>query len=175
MPVGYYLASEVLPLKVAREILARLGKSRKVTFAASGTKLNRSELLLPEALVHKVRSYLDKKGLTTRRIIFFDRLNSHVGDADVARKLLERGYPLVTVAAAMGYSTVTLHRWGLSAAKDVPVPEVRIDRDTAVSLGKARVSTTAPAQVPKYTEDKFALLGQCLVELEALGGGLIDA
>lgn len=169
MPIGYHLASEVLPEKVCKEILHRLGRSRKVTFAASGKKLNMSEQLLPEPLVHKVRAYLDKKGIDTRRIIFFDRQRSHFGGFEAAQELLEAGYPITIVAIAMGYNPITLNRWGLTSIKDRLAPEVRIDHDTAVSLGKARVASIAPKKLKSFTDDKFALLGQCLVELEAKG------
>lgn len=182
MPVGYYTATDILPEKVCAEVCNQLGHARKVTFGASGTPLNKTEKLLAEPLVHKIRAHLDKKGIHTRRIFWFGRRQSKYGDMPVAKELLEMGYPIMTVALAMGFSYVTLYRWGLDASvKGNITPEIYIDYDTAVAIGKARFAQVGKPSygrsvsggpgsdiVGERKAASLALLGQCVVALEAI-------
>lgn len=165
MPVGYFSASEVLSDELSSEALASLGSSQKVTFGASGSSLNKSEKRLPEKLVHKIRAFLDKKNLLARRIVWFDRPKSHLGDKSDAIALVRRGWPRSVVSVAMGYDPITLTRWGIPASESEP-PEITMDAAVAEALGKARLSVVNPILVDRATPKKLQMIGQCLTELE---------
>jgi len=167
MPIGYYSASEVLTDELVAEVLNALGTSQKVTFGASGSALNKSEKRLPEKLVHRVRSYLDKKGLLTRRIVWFDRQKSRIGDKAVALKLVSRGYPRQLVAVVMGYDPITLNRWGIEPS-ETPPPAISMDAEMAEAVGKSRLAAVAPDLLAKSSPAKLKLVGQCMTELLAL-------
>jgi hypothetical protein len=167
MPIGYYSASEVLTDEMVADVLNALGTSQKITFGASGSTLNKSEKRLPEKLVHRVRSYLDKRGLLTRRIVWFDRQKSHIGDKAVAVKLVSRGYPRQLVAMVMGYDPITLNRWGIDPTEQ-PAPAISMDPAMAESIGKSRLAAVAPDMLPKASTAKLQLIGQCMTELLAL-------
>jgi hypothetical protein len=164
MPVGYYSASDVLTDEMISEVFAALGSSQKVTFGPSGTLLNKSEKLLPEKLVHKVRNYLDKKNILTRRIIWFDRPKSRMGDRSTAEVLVGRGWPRAIVSIVMGYDPVTLTRWGIETS-DKETPPVILSEEVAEALGKSRLAAVNPGLLEKTSPNRMRLIGQCLTEL----------
>jgi hypothetical protein len=167
MPIGYYSASEVLTDEMVADVLAALGTSQKITFGASGTALNKSEKRLPEKLVHRIRTYLDKRNIITRRIVWFDRQKSHIGDKQAAAKLVAEGYPRQLVALVMGYDPVTLNRWGIEATEE-EAPAITMNPEMAEAIGKSRLAAVAPDLLQKAKPEKLQLIGQCMTRLLAL-------
>jgi hypothetical protein len=164
MPVGYHSASDVLTEDLISEVFGALGTSQKVTFGPSGSTLNKSERRLPEKLVHRIRSYLDKKNILTRRIVWFDRPKSHMGDKTTAIKLCAAGWSKQVVAAVMGYDPITLTRWGIESS-DLEAPPIKMDPAVAESLGRSRLAAVAPSSLEKASAVRLRQIGQCLTEL----------
>lgn len=166
---GYWHAIEVLPFELVDKISEILKVSTKITFAPSHRPYNRSEGLLPAKLVDKCRNELDKRDITTRRIILFGSNKAHDGGKLHARVLADLGFPYKVIADALNYHTVTLRRWGIkdyirdTPGASVAVANVQATKET-LDLGFRRCQSLHPGKT--FAADYYQTVGSAMLALQ---------
>lgn len=154
--VGYYASSDVLTPELTAAALEALGAGRKVTFGEGGAAFTKSENLLPEDLVWRIRDHLDRYELTCRTV-FVSKYSQrevprHVAFT-LAKFMLSHGSTLAAAADAVGYHVNSLACWGLRR-DDKTIPEfhgsaedvaryLEVGRAHCASLGAREREATA--------------------------------
>ena len=157
---GYWRAEDVLPLNIIEEVGKVLTSSMKITFAASHRPYNRSEAVLPNKLVDRVREALDKADVTKRRIILFRSRKDHDGGPHHAIALAKRGFPQRVIADALGYNPRTMSRWNLKEHMAAE-PAAAAANAATLSAGFARFQELHPGEVEEV--DYYQLLGTAVL------------
>ncbi len=164
---SYWLALKVLPADLVARANEILKVSTKVTFAPSHRPYNRSENLLPEDLVDKCRTALDKKGLEQGRIVLFGSNREYHGKKPHAEVLVELGFTRRVAADALGYNYITLKRWGVPEASGKRKPPAPLSEQKAVNAGFAQCQKVRPGSDNK--REYCAAVGAALATLETDG------
>lgn len=169
---SYYHSIDVLPPDLADEAYRYLGISRKVTFGHSNRAYTKTERLLSEDIVDRIREELDQREIMSGRTVLFGPFRDQIlrlpGDnVQQARALADRGFSLLVIADALGYSYNTLRRWGLPKGRQVYQPHGTDDELALLrAAGEQRVREVRPYDVRSPKSQHYLLVGSALAWLE---------
>lgn len=170
MPEAYCHAIEVMDADLAEEVYAWLGVSRKVTHARSDKPYTKTENLLSETLVDRVRDALDNSEPETRTVLYgpFKSQYRLPGDPEMqARALADKGFSGLVIADALGYSYQTIRRWGVDVGRQVFVPNgTDAELEAWEQLGRDRVHQLRADDERSPRSRHYLLVGVALAWLQ---------
>ncbi len=166
----YYWSIDVLDSDLAQEVYERLGLSRKVSFARSDRPYTKTENLLTEDLVDRCREALDDQDITENRVVLFGPFKTQLrlpGNSEKqAHALADRGFSLLVIADALGYSYQTLRRWDIQAGRQQFQPRGTAEELASwKELGLARVKEVHPDDARNPKAKHYLLVGAALAWL----------
>lgn len=132
--VGYYASADVLTPELTALALDALGVARKVTFGEGGSAFTKSENLLPENLVWRIRDHLDKFDLTHRTVFISKYLQREVPRHlayTISKFMVGEGSTVSAAADTVAYHVNSLAVWGIKRF-DHTSPTFQADAETLV-------------------------------------------